>query len=83
MNNDKIFNYTLVGLKDVQKNEKKYYICVIIDGQCNTFELFINQDQFNFLKVNCLYKDISNIVNLRFDSEISGYKPYINYKKTK
>lgn len=83
MNYDKIFNYVLVGLKNVQKNEKNYYICVIIDGQCNTFELFINQDQFIFLKENCLFKDITKIVNLRFDSQTFSYKPYINYKKSK
>lgn len=81
MSIDKIFSFTLVGLKDVQKNDKKFFICVIIDGSCNTFELFINQDQYTFLKENCLYKDITKIVNLRFDGACSAYKPYINYKK--
>lgn len=83
MNFDKIFNFTLVGLKDVQKNEKKFFICIIIDGSCNTFELFVNQEQYIFLKENCLFKDISKLVNVRYDSQTSAYKPYINYKKTK
>ena len=83
MNFDKIFSFTLVGLKEVQKNDKKYFICVIIDGQCNTFEFFINQDQYIFLKENCLYKDITKIINLRFDNHCFAYRPYINYKKNK